>query len=76
MSRTMRKVPKQLCSRRGAICLLIVAVLAGSGLAAWSYRTTGELLRQGEEQLAAREYARGLDDIRRHDPAWATARQR
>jgi tetratricopeptide (TPR) repeat protein len=56
----------RLFRRRVMIAFLSIAVLAGAGLAGWSYWSTGELLRRGEEELAAREYAKARDYLERY----------
>ena len=47
--------------RRWVVAVLVLAALAGMGAAGWSHWTTTQLLRHGEEALAAREYAKARD---------------
>jgi Tfp pilus assembly protein PilF len=48
------------------IALLVVVVLVGVGVTAWWHWTTGQLLREGEKALAAREYARAREYLQRY----------
>jgi Tfp pilus assembly protein PilF len=58
--------PGRFFRRRVTIALVVVGLLVGGGVAAWSHWSTGQLLRQGEEALAAREYARARDYLQRY----------
>jgi tetratricopeptide (TPR) repeat protein len=62
----MRRASGRAAGRRLAALLLVVTALAaGGGLAARWYRT-GQLLRRGEEALAAREYAQAREHLTRY----------
>src|SRR5207245_69654 len=55
-----------LVSRRPwTFALLLTGILAAGGFAAWQ-QWTERLLRQGEEALAGREYARAQDQLARY----------
>ena len=56
----------QLLRPRVVFVLLGVVVSTAAILFGWSYRTTNELLRLGEEKLAAREYAKARDYLERY----------
>src|SRR5688572_5443015 len=55
--------------RRPRVLLLLALVVAAAGAAGWVYRSrarTAELLRIGEEALAARDYPRAKEHLDRY----------
>jgi tetratricopeptide (TPR) repeat protein len=53
-------------SSRLLLLLLILAALAAGGYATWRWRWTAQLLSQGEEALAGREYTKAHEQLARY----------
>ena len=62
----MRTALGYVCRHKAIVSLLVVVMLAAVGWAAWSRWTAGQLLRQGEEALAARNYTGAHDYLERY----------